>query len=102
MIIVHCAVIIVWAAREGVGTIGGSGFVDYDDVVIAKCEDVAGDAAIHILGCSVILEILVVGDNHDMVGCTHEKVAPMFESTDDGKEFSVPDRVISLCLGKGF
>ena len=35
------------------------------DVVVAECEDVAGEATVDFLGAPVILEVLVVGENID-------------------------------------
>ena len=71
------------------------------DVVVAECQDVAGEAAIDFLGAAVILEILVISKNVDDELGTKEEVAPMFEGTDDGEEFLVPDRVILFSLGEG-
>ena len=71
------------------------------DVVVAECQDIVGEAAIDFLGAAVILEVLVISKNIDDEFGTEEKVAPVFEGTDDGEEFLVPDRVILFSLGEG-
>ena len=61
-------------------------------------KDVLGDAVVDTLGCMVVLEVFVISDYGNMVHGTHEEVAPMFQAMDNGKEFSVPDRVVVLSL----
>ena len=100
-VIVMVAGVMIWVAREGIGVVGSARLVEEADIVVAECQDVAGEAAIDFLGAAVILKILVIGKNVDDEFGTEEEVAPMFEGTDDGEEFSVPDRVIPFSLGEG-
>ena len=57
--------IMVRVARQGIGAIGSAWFMEEVDVVIAEREDVVGKATIDFLGASVILEVLVVGEDVD-------------------------------------
>ena len=93
---------IIRAARKGVGAICGAWFMDKGEIVIAECQNVSGDTAVDMLGGTVILQILVVGDDGDAVSGAHEEVAPVFEALNDGKELPVPDWVVLLSLGEGF
>ena len=91
----------IGAAREGIGAVRSARLVEEADVVVAECQDVAGEAAIDFLGASVVLEVLVISKNVDKEFGAEQEVAPMFEGTDDGKEFPVPDRVIPFSFGEG-
>ena len=71
------------------------------DVVVAKSQDVAGKAAVDLLGAAIILEVLVVGKNIDDEFGAKQEVAPMFECVDDGEELAIPDRVILFGFGEG-
>ena len=46
-------------------------------------------------------QIFVVGENLDRKGGTVEVVPPGFESTDDSKEFTIIDVIISFCQREG-
>ena len=70
MVVIMGAGIVVWAARQGIGAIGSARFMEEADVVIAEREDVAGKATINFLGASVILEVLVVGEDVDNEFCS--------------------------------
>ena len=100
--IICCAIVIVRVAGEGVSAIGGARFMDKYDIVIAKCKNVAGDMAVNVLGCPVVLQIFVVSDDCYAMSSAHKEVAPMFKASNDGEEFSVPDRIVSFGLGGGF
>ena len=64
-VIVVGAGVVVWAARQGISAIGSAWLMEKADVVVAEGEDVAGEATVDLLGASVILEVLVVGENVD-------------------------------------
>lgn len=55
-----CACIVVGAAREGIGVVGCSQFMEEADIVVAKGENVVGEAAVDLLRAVVVLEVLVV------------------------------------------
>ena len=95
-IVVMGASVVVGTARQSVGAIGGAGFVKEPNVVVAEGQDVAGKAAVNFLGAAVVLEVLVVGEDVDDEFGAQQEVAPVFERTDDGKEFTVPDRIVSF------
>jgi hypothetical protein len=71
------------------------------DVVITERKDVSSEATVYLLGTAIILEVLVVGKNINNKFGSEEEVAPMFEGTDNGKEFPVPNRVVPLGLSEG-
>ena len=56
---------------------------------------------VNFLGASVILEVLVVGENIDDKLGSEQEVAPMFKCADDGKEFAIPDRVVTFGFSEG-
>ena len=98
--VVSSAVGVVRAARKSIGAIGGAGFMDEGDVVVAKCKNITGDTSIDMLGGAIILEVLVVRDNSDAMSGAHEEVAPVLEAPNDGEELSIPDGVVSFGLGE--
>ena len=100
-VVVMGACVVVRAARQGIGAIGSAGLMEEADVVVAKGEDVVGEATVDLLGASVILEVLMVGENVDNEFGSEEEVMPVFKGADDGKELAIPDRVISLGLSEG-
>ena len=57
-----------------------------------------------LLSSTEIEQVLVIGENDNRVRVPFEVVSPCLESTDDGKEFSIVDLVVSFCrverLGK--
>jgi hypothetical protein len=93
--------VVVRAARQGIGAIGGTGFMEEADVVVAEREDVASETTVDFLGAPVVLEVLVVSKNVDNKFGSEEEVAPVFEGADDGKELPIPDWVIPLGFSEG-
>ena len=76
--------------------------MDEGDVVISECQYVARDASVYLLCASVILEVFVVCDDPDLVCCAHEEMVPVFQSSHNCEEFSVPDGVVSFCFIERF
>ena len=70
-------------------------------MVITEREDVSSEATVYLLGAAIILEVLVVGKNINNKLGSEEEVAPMFEGTDNGEEFPIPNWVVPLGLGEG-
>ena len=101
VVIIVDAGVVVWVARQGIGAIGSTGLMEEADVVVAEREDVASETMVDFLGASVILEVLVVGENIDDKFGSEEEVAPVFKGVDDGKELPIPDQVISFGFSEG-
>ena len=99
--VVMGAVVVIWAVGEGVGMVRRARFVDQVDIVVPQGKDVAGEAAVNLLGAPIVLKVLVVGKNINNELSAKEEVAPMFKGTDDRKKFAVPDGVISFGFGEG-
>ena len=61
--------IVVQVVGQGVSTIGGSWFMEEVDVVVAKGQDVVSEAMVDFLGATIVLEVLVVGEDiYDELG----------------------------------
>ena len=100
-VVIVGAGVVIRAVRQGIGAIGSTRLMKEADVVVAEHEDVACEATVDFLGASVILEVLVVGENVDDKFGSEQEVAPVFKGADDGKEFPIPDWVISFGLSEG-
>jgi hypothetical protein len=64
-VIIMGAGVVVRAAGQGIGAIGGAWLMEEVDIVVAQGQDVAGKAAIDLLGAMIILEIFMVSEDVD-------------------------------------
>jgi hypothetical protein len=63
--------------------------------------DVAGHTAADFMCLSVVLEVGMIGKDKDFVLGPKEEVAPVFQSSNNGEEFSVIDVVAMLRFVEG-
>ena len=64
-VIISYAGVMIGAARESIGAVRSARLVDEANVVVAKRQNVAGEAAIDFLGAPVVLEIFVISEDVD-------------------------------------
>ena len=65
LVIITGAGIVVWAAGQGICAVRGARFMEEADVVVTKGQDIVCKVAVNFLGASIILEVLVVGEDID-------------------------------------
>src|SRR6267154_1542262 len=90
------------AARESIG----SGKFAPRDVMEFKVKLIQGKlpaslAAGKVLSGAEVKEVLMVGKDNDRVWVPFEVMAPSLQGSDDGKEFSIIDLIVSFCGVKG-
>ena len=60
-----------------------------------------GYSVVDSLQVSVILEVIVVCEDHNRVGASYEEVSPVFQASNDGQEFSFINIVVSFSRVEG-
>ena len=69
MVIIMGTSVMVRATGEGIGVIGHPWLVEKMDVVVAEGKNIAGEAAVDLLGTAIVLKVLVVGEDiYDKLG----------------------------------
>ena len=87
----------VGSTREGIGASKKfTGDMDHFQVKVSKVDEPACLAAVEHLGLAEIGKVLVVSEDLYWKGGAMKIVAPGFQSTNNGKEFSVVDIVVLL------
>ena len=91
----------VRSVREGIRA--GKEFtwdVDHFQVKVGEVNEPMGLLSVEVLGGMEVGEVFVVGEDLDREGGSVEVVAPRFQGTDDGEEFSVVNVVVPFCRGE--
>ena len=74
--------------------------MDHFQVKVRKVDEPTGLSLVEVLGGAKVGEILMVGEDLDWEGGSVKVVLPCFQGSDDSKEFSVIDVVVSFRWGE--
>src|SRR6267154_1653994 len=93
---------VIRAARKSIR----SGEFAPRDMVEFKVKLIQGElpaslAAGEVLSGAEVKKVLMVGEDNDRVWVPFEVMAPSFQGSDDGKEFSIVDLIVPFCRIKG-
>ena len=101
VVIVIRPIIKIGAARESVSTISDTSDVFEFEIVFGKVVDVSGNAAVNLLGVTVVRKVRMVDANLDRDFGTRKKVAPMCKAENETHKLAVPNIIVSFGFGKG-
>src|SRR5216683_6553154 len=96
MLIVTSAIIVIRVARESICSILLPRYVFQLIVEVFQEVNVSGNSPIDFLWMSVILQICMVGEDHDWFLDPNQKVSPVMQGRYNSQKLLVPHIVIPL------